>query len=68
MEKPSPPQKPLPADPLGRISKLGRSPLATHLPVPGSAAPIIQPNRPPLKQPPTLPKHQFFTGMKKPCS
>ncbi|XP_026988610.2 disintegrin and metalloproteinase domain-containing protein 12 [Tachysurus fulvidraco] len=68
MEKPSPPQKPLPADPLGRSSKLGRSPLATHLPVPGSAAPIIQTNRPPLKQPPALPKHQFFTGMKKPCS
>ncbi|MCI4384518.1 hypothetical protein PGIGA_G00039590 [Pangasianodon gigas] len=68
LEKPSPPQKPLPADPLGRSSRLGRSPLATHLPAPSSAPPVLQPNRPPPKQPPTLPKPQFFTGMKKPCS
>lgn len=32
-EKPSPPQKPLPADPLGRSSRLGRgTPAGTHVP------------------------------------
>lgn len=44
-EKPSPPQKPLPADPLGRSSQLGRSSLAAHLPAPGSAPTILQTNR-----------------------
>lgn len=31
-------------------------------------SPIFSPYRPPPKQPPTLPKPQFFTGMKRPCS
>ncbi|KAL6475657.1 hypothetical protein MHYP_G00166970 [Metynnis hypsauchen] len=74
LEKPSPPQKPLPADPLGRSIRLMRSSTAIRLPAPiptstpRSAPPHTQPNRPPPKQPPTLPKPQFLTGMPKPCS
>ncbi|KAL7856643.1 hypothetical protein SRHO_G00155420 [Serrasalmus rhombeus] len=74
LEKPSPPQKPLPADPLGRSIRLMRSPTAIRLPAPiptsnpRLAPPHTQPNRPPPKQPPTLPKPQFLTGMPKPSS
>ncbi|TSL04202.1 ATP-dependent RNA helicase DQX1 [Bagarius yarrelli] len=45
MEKPSPPKKPLPADPLGRSSQQRRSTLTSHLSATGSALPIVQPNR-----------------------
>ncbi|XP_076856108.1 disintegrin and metalloproteinase domain-containing protein 12 isoform X2 [Brachyhypopomus gauderio] len=72
LEKPSPPQKPLPADPLGRNLRIMRNPSAIRLPAPiptiatpRSAAPLTQPNRPPPKQPPTLPKPQFLTGRMK---
>ncbi|XP_072522731.1 disintegrin and metalloproteinase domain-containing protein 12 isoform X2 [Salminus brasiliensis] len=76
LEKPRPPQKPLPADPMGRTVRLMRSPSAIRLPapIPTSTTPrsapslLTQPNRPPLKQPPTLPKPQFLTGMPKPSS
>ncbi|KAI4893576.1 hypothetical protein NFI96_021374, partial [Prochilodus magdalenae] len=80
LEKPTPPQKPLPADPLGRSIRLMRSPSAVRLPAPiptstpRSVPPLMQPNRsahayrPPPKQPPTLPKPQFLTGMPKPSS
>ncbi|XP_062859695.1 disintegrin and metalloproteinase domain-containing protein 12 [Trichomycterus rosablanca] len=67
LEKPSPPQKPLPADPLGRSSQFSRSSIQTHQSTPHSAPPLLQPIRPPPK-PPTLPKPQFLTGMKKPIS
>ncbi|KAG9267464.1 disintegrin and metalloproteinase domain-containing protein 12-like [Astyanax mexicanus] len=76
LEKPRPPQKPLPADPLGRSVRLLRSPSAVTPPTPNPAGPApctapplhTQPNRPPLKQPPTLPKPQFLTGLPKPSS
>ena len=53
-EKPSPPQKPLPADPLGRTSRLGRNHLAmgVHLPGPGPL-PIPIPTVP--RPPPAIP-------------
>ncbi|MGH0123910.1 UNVERIFIED_CONTAM: hypothetical protein FKN15_046763 [Acipenser sinensis] len=53
--KPSPPQKPLPADPLGRGSQLNKAPSTppeTSNPVPQ----IMQPVRPAPKHPPKLPK------------
>lgn len=51
-ERPSPPQKPLPADPLGRSSCLGRSTTAVH--VPGSGPlPIPIPTVP--RPAPTMP-------------
>ncbi|KAK1794232.1 hypothetical protein P4O66_011123 [Electrophorus voltai] len=71
-EKPSPPQKPLPAVPLGRNLRMMRSPTAIRLPAPiptittpRSATPLPQPSRPPPKQPPILPKPQFLTGTMK---
>lgn len=52
-EKPSPPQKPLPADPLGRSSRLGRGTTAgTHIPGNGPL-PIPIPTVP--RPAPTLP-------------
>uniref|UniRef100_A0A4W4HHH8 ADAM metallopeptidase domain 12a n=1 Tax=Electrophorus electricus TaxID=8005 RepID=A0A4W4HHH8_ELEEL len=55
-EKPSPPQKPLPADPLGRNLRMMRSPTAIRLPAPiptittpRSATPLPQPSRLPRK-------------------
>ncbi|XP_068576844.1 disintegrin and metalloproteinase domain-containing protein 12 isoform X1 [Cebidichthys violaceus] len=50
-EKPSPPQKPLPADPLGRSSRLGRS-VRVHVPGTGPL-PIPTPTVP--RPPPTIP-------------
>ncbi|XP_062319716.1 disintegrin and metalloproteinase domain-containing protein 12-like [Osmerus eperlanus] len=71
-EKPSPPQKPLPADPLGRTSRLGRNHLAmgVHLPGPGPLpipiptvprpSPAIPlPNRPAPMQTLRLPKPHY---------
>ncbi|XP_067225726.1 disintegrin and metalloproteinase domain-containing protein 12 isoform X1 [Chanodichthys erythropterus] len=70
-EKPSPPQKPLPADPLGRNVRVMRNPSAVRLPAPiptpaapRPAPPHPQPCRPPPKQPPTLPKPHFTAGVK----
>lgn len=70
-EKPSPPQKPLPAVPLGRNIRVMRNPSAVRLPAPiptparpRPAPPHPQPCRPPPKQPPTLPKPQFPAGVK----
>ncbi|XP_038592192.1 disintegrin and metalloproteinase domain-containing protein 12-like [Micropterus salmoides] len=78
-EKPSPPQKPLPADP--RSSRLVRSPsevqghnvvqgpsaVCSPAPVPGVTRPmrpIPRPNRPSPKQPPTLPKPCIIANVK----
>ncbi|XP_078129812.1 disintegrin and metalloproteinase domain-containing protein 12 [Sander vitreus] len=53
-EKPSPPQKPLPADPLGRSSQLGHSFTAGGVHIPGTGPlPIPIPTVP--KPPPTIP-------------
>ncbi|XP_030011383.1 disintegrin and metalloproteinase domain-containing protein 12 isoform X2 [Sphaeramia orbicularis] len=53
-EKPSPPQKPLPADPLGRTSRRGHSPSAAGIRVPGTGPlPIPIPTVP--RPPPTIP-------------
>uniref|UniRef100_W5MM71 ADAM metallopeptidase domain 12 n=1 Tax=Lepisosteus oculatus TaxID=7918 RepID=W5MM71_LEPOC len=49
-EKPSPPRKPLPADPLGRAPRLNRSPSAM------SGAPGPLPHARPAPKPPKLPK------------
>ncbi|XP_030630742.1 disintegrin and metalloproteinase domain-containing protein 12-like [Chanos chanos] len=71
LEKPSPPQKPLPADPLGKSARLMRSPTAVRLPVPipmpGHPRPVPSvplPARPLPKQPPTLPKPQMLSGVR----
>ncbi|XP_051524011.1 disintegrin and metalloproteinase domain-containing protein 12-like [Myxocyprinus asiaticus] len=71
LEKPSPPQKPLPADPLGRNVRLMQSLSAVRLPAPiptpvtqRPAPPHPHPRRPPPKQPPTLPKPHYPTGVK----
>ncbi|XP_041804030.1 disintegrin and metalloproteinase domain-containing protein 12 [Chelmon rostratus] len=53
-EKPSPPQKPLPADPLGRSSRLGHSATAAGVHAPGTGPlPIPIPTVP--RPPPTIP-------------
>ncbi|XP_035760567.1 disintegrin and metalloproteinase domain-containing protein 12 isoform X2 [Neolamprologus brichardi] len=53
-EKPSPPQKPLPADPLGRSSRLGNSVATAGGHIPGKAAlPIPIPTVP--RPPPSIP-------------
>lgn len=53
-EKPSPPQKPLPADPLGRSSRLGHSAATAGGHIPGKAAlPIPIPTVP--RPPPSIP-------------
>ncbi|KAK6482215.1 disintegrin and metalloproteinase domain-containing protein 12-like [Huso huso] len=53
--KPSPPQKPLPADPLGRGSQLNKAP--STLPETSNPVPrMMQPVRPAPKHPPKLPK------------
>ncbi|XP_005914230.1 disintegrin and metalloproteinase domain-containing protein 12 isoform X2 [Haplochromis burtoni] len=53
-EKPSPPQKPLPADPLGRSSRLGNSVATAGGYIPGKAAlPIPIPTVP--RPPPSIP-------------
>ncbi|XP_031163380.1 disintegrin and metalloproteinase domain-containing protein 12 isoform X2 [Sander lucioperca] len=53
-EKPSPPQKPLPADPLGRSSQLGHSFTAGGVHIPGTGPlPIPIPTVP--RPPPTIP-------------
>ncbi|CAL8282491.1 unnamed protein product [Merluccius merluccius] len=81
LEKPSPPQKPLPADPLGRGPRLVPSPSVAKGPTlvlgpavvqgPGSgpsalrpARPTPHPNKPSLKQPPTLPKPRIIANIK----
>ncbi|KAJ8365525.1 hypothetical protein SKAU_G00143560 [Synaphobranchus kaupii] len=69
LEKPSPPQKPLPADPLARTSRLGRSssavgsPKPVPVPLPGiprPAPPVPHSARPSSRQPPTLPKPRIL--------
>ncbi|XP_022049875.1 disintegrin and metalloproteinase domain-containing protein 12 [Acanthochromis polyacanthus] len=72
LEKPSPPQKPLPADP--RSSRLVRSPSVVqgHTVIQGPSAPIPRPvlrpvphpNRSSPKQPPTLPKPCIIANVK----
>ncbi|XP_053709098.1 disintegrin and metalloproteinase domain-containing protein 12 isoform X2 [Synchiropus splendidus] len=72
LEKPSPPQKPLPADP--RSARLGRSPsvvknqsAAPAAPNHGASRPIrgaLYPERPSPKQPPTLPKPCIIANVK----
>ncbi|XP_037836939.1 disintegrin and metalloproteinase domain-containing protein 12-like isoform X2 [Kryptolebias marmoratus] len=79
LEKPSPPQKPLPANP--RSSRLVRSPSLVQdlsagrgssvirgpAPVPGvprPGRPVPHPNRPSPKQPPTLPKPCIIANVK----
>ncbi|XP_038593571.1 disintegrin and metalloproteinase domain-containing protein 12 isoform X2 [Micropterus salmoides] len=53
-EKPSPPQKPLPADPLGRSSRLGHRATAAGIHIPGTGPlPIPIPTVP--RPPPTIP-------------
>ncbi|XP_030298606.1 disintegrin and metalloproteinase domain-containing protein 12 isoform X2 [Sparus aurata] len=53
-DKPSPPQKPLPADPLGRSSRLGHSAGAVGVHIPGNGPlPIPIPTVP--RPPPTIP-------------
>ncbi|XP_076154792.1 disintegrin and metalloproteinase domain-containing protein 12 [Alosa pseudoharengus] len=77
LEKPSPPQKPLPADPLGRTARVMRSPSSARMPlpvplpvrgpVPGVHRPVPllpHPTRPLPKQPPTLPKPHIIGGVK----
>ncbi|KAJ8264467.1 hypothetical protein GJAV_G00149500 [Gymnothorax javanicus] len=65
LEKPCPPKKPLPADPVARTSRLGRSSSVVGSPKPGPVPlPVILRPVPPIpqsprglsKQPPTLPK------------
>ncbi|XP_029926951.1 disintegrin and metalloproteinase domain-containing protein 12 [Myripristis murdjan] len=54
LDKPSPPQKPLPADPLGRSSRLGHSPAAVRVHIPGTGPlPIPIPTVP--RPPPSIP-------------
>ncbi|XP_062330583.1 disintegrin and metalloproteinase domain-containing protein 12 isoform X1 [Osmerus eperlanus] len=64
LEKPSPPQKPLPADPLGRSGRLVRSPSVVRgpapIPVPRPLRPVLQPGR----QPPTLPKPRMLGSVR----
>ncbi|XP_056308606.1 disintegrin and metalloproteinase domain-containing protein 12-like, partial [Danio aesculapii] len=65
-EKPSPPQKPLPADPLGRVMR-NPSNIRLPAPVPKSAVPRPappQPCRPPPRHPVTLPKPHLSGGLK----
>ncbi|KAM8836151.1 disintegrin and metalloproteinase domain-containing protein 12 isoform 3-T3 [Spinachia spinachia] len=73
LEKPSPPQKPLPADP--RISRVVRSSSVLQrpssacgpAPAPGGPRPVRSvpdPNRPGPKQPPTLPKPCIIANVK----
>uniref|UniRef100_A0A8D0ANP3 ADAM metallopeptidase domain 12 n=1 Tax=Sander lucioperca TaxID=283035 RepID=A0A8D0ANP3_SANLU len=73
LEKPSPPQKPLPADP--RSSRLVGSPSVVQgpsavcgpAPLPGVSRPVRpvpHPNRPSPKQPPTLPKPCMIANVK----
>ncbi|XP_034563027.1 disintegrin and metalloproteinase domain-containing protein 12-like isoform X2 [Notolabrus celidotus] len=73
LEKPSPPQKPLPADP--RSSRLVRNPSVLQGPaavcgpaslpsVPRPMRPLPRPNRPSPKQPPTLPKPCIIANVK----
>ncbi|XP_054874838.1 disintegrin and metalloproteinase domain-containing protein 12 isoform X2 [Amphiprion ocellaris] len=53
-DKPSPPQKPLPADPLGRSSRLGHGATAAGVHIPGTGAiPIPVPTVP--RPPPSIP-------------
>ncbi|XP_041866767.1 disintegrin and metalloproteinase domain-containing protein 12 isoform X2 [Melanotaenia boesemani] len=53
-EKPSPPQKPLPADPVGRSSRLGHSPTAAGVYIPRTGAlPVPIPTVP--RPPPSIP-------------
>ncbi|KAG9341862.1 hypothetical protein JZ751_018586 [Albula glossodonta] len=52
-EKPSPPKKPLPADPMGRASHLGRSPSAVGIRVP---VPIPIPSVPSVSSVPRVPR------------
>ncbi|KAF7665878.1 hypothetical protein LDENG_00131080 [Lucifuga dentata] len=53
-EKPSPPQKPLPADPLCRSSRLGSSPASVGVRIPGTRPlPVPIPTVP--RPPPTIP-------------
>ncbi|XP_024280708.1 disintegrin and metalloproteinase domain-containing protein 12 isoform X1 [Oncorhynchus tshawytscha] len=70
-EKPSPPQKPLPADPLGRRARVGRStsvvgvrlPGPIPIPIPTVPRPLLtnpQLNRPAPIQPLRLPKTHHF--------
>ncbi|XP_075999625.1 disintegrin and metalloproteinase domain-containing protein 12 [Genypterus blacodes] len=67
LEKPSPPQKPLPADP--RASRLVRSPSSCGGPAAPSGVsrpvrPAPRPNRPSPKHPPTLPKPCIIANVK----
>ncbi|XP_073775008.1 disintegrin and metalloproteinase domain-containing protein 12 isoform X2 [Danio rerio] len=65
-EKPSPPQKPLPADPLGRLMR-NPSNIRLPAPVPKPAVPRPappQPCRPPPRHPATLPKPHLSGGLK----
>ncbi|XP_075894550.1 disintegrin and metalloproteinase domain-containing protein 12 isoform X2 [Nelusetta ayraudi] len=65
-DKPSPPQKPLPADPLGRGSRLGRSvaPAGVHVPSIGPR-PIPIPTVP--RPPPTIPLPSRPPKIQKDC-
>ncbi|KAL3967888.1 NLR family CARD domain-containing protein 3 [Sarotherodon galilaeus] len=77
LEKPSPPQKPLPADPRGsrlvrspsvqRSQTAGQGPPSVCGPapaVPRPARPVPHPNRPSPKHPPTLPKPCIIANVK----
>ncbi|KAJ4940212.1 hypothetical protein JOQ06_026521 [Pogonophryne albipinna] len=73
LEKPSPPQKPLPADPRstrvvrGTSVMRGASAVCGPAPTPGvprPLRPIPHPNRPSPKQPPTLPKPCIIANVK----
>ncbi|XP_028818223.1 disintegrin and metalloproteinase domain-containing protein 12 isoform X3 [Denticeps clupeoides] len=68
-KKPSPPQKPLPADPLSRTTSLMASSSTVPIPVPTTGAPRPAPPGPHStrllpKQPPTLPKPPMIGGLK----
>ncbi|XP_075997905.1 disintegrin and metalloproteinase domain-containing protein 12 isoform X2 [Genypterus blacodes] len=53
-EKPSPPQKPLPADPLGRSARPGQNPSSAGVHIPGTGPlPVLTPTAP--RPPPTIP-------------
>lgn len=54
-DKPSPPQKPLPADPLGRSSRLGHSATAAGVHVPYTPGPLPIPIPTVPRPPPTIP-------------
>ncbi|XP_068161483.1 disintegrin and metalloproteinase domain-containing protein 12-like isoform X2 [Antennarius striatus] len=66
LEKPSPPKKPLPADPRG--PRLVRGPANTNAtvcgPPPTPVRPVPHPKRPSPKQPPTLPKPCVVASVK----